>query len=218
MLHQPCGGNFFTRFQRRIAGYFQSASCGPLLESLVLRCREDGIFEKRACTAAIFIPRNDQHSLEGADVPHGFPNFRHIRRRFPSIEVALEIPIADLWLPAGDKRISHAQNDEPATLAGVEDTAAISEAAGLTAEFAHLIVPEIECLDRLHCLGHLLPVGPHILHWSAANAARNAAQTLHSGTVLHHGVRHKFVPRLAPSYIKNSLAIVAAALLDARNR
>src|SRR3981081_4443988 len=147
MLHQPCGRNFFTGFQRRIAGYIQAASCGPLLESLVLHYREDGIFEEPACTAAIFIPRNDQHSLEGADVPHGFPNFRHIRRRFPSIEVALQIGIAEAWLPARGKGINHAQNDEPATLAGVEDTAAISESAGLTAEFAHLIVLEIECLN-----------------------------------------------------------------------
>src|SRR4030088_1109887 len=146
MLHQPCSRNLFMGFQSRIAGYFQTASCSPLLESLVLRFRKDGIFEKRACTATIFIPRNNQHSLEGADVPYGFPNFRHIRRRFPSLEVALEIGIADAWLPARCKRISHAQNDEPATLAGVEDTAAISESAGLTAEFAHLIVLEIECL------------------------------------------------------------------------
>src|SRR6202140_5238749 len=137
MLHQPRGRNFFTSFERRIAGYIQSASFGPLLESLVLRFSKDGIFEKRACTATILIPRNDQHSLEGADVPHGFPNFRHIRRRFPSIEVALEIGIADAWLPASCKPISHAQNDEPATLAGVEDTAAISESAGLMAEFTH---------------------------------------------------------------------------------
>src|SRR6202521_4533524 len=147
MLHQPRGRNFFTRFERRIAGYFQSASCGLLLEFLVLRCSKDWIFEKRACTAAIFIPRNDQHSLESADVPHGFPNFRHIRRRFPSIEVALEIAVADVGLSASCERISHAQNDEPATLAGVEDTAAISESAGLMAEFAYLIVLEIECLN-----------------------------------------------------------------------
>src|SRR4029077_8535223 len=122
-------------------------------------------------------------------------------------EVALQIRIADAGLPASGKRIAHAQYDEPAPLAGVEDTAAIGESAGLTAEFAHLILLEIECLHGLNCLGHFLPVRPHILHRSAAHDASNAAQTFHPGTVVHHGVPHKFVPRLAPSYLKNGLAI-----------
>ena len=54
-------------------------------------------------------------------------------------KVLFEVAIRDGGRAAGLERVGHAQDDEPAALAGVEDAAAIGEAARFMAQAAHLV-------------------------------------------------------------------------------
>ena len=78
---------------------------------------------------------------------------------------------------------------------------------------------QIEYLDRLDCLGYLLPVSTHILHRSAADATRNAAQALDPCAISTDGVRNEVVPGFSGADIEqNSPFDLAGTLFYAPDR
>src|SRR5579863_5602028 len=132
-LHQPGGGNFLVGFERGIAGHREPANAGALLQFLMLFLGGGGVLEKRTGTLAIGVARNDQHTLQRANVAHRFPRLGEIGSGFAALEVPLEIGIADVRFASWSERISDAQKDEASALGRVEDARAVAETAGFAA-------------------------------------------------------------------------------------
>src|ERR1700688_4469713 len=217
VLDQPRGGNFFVSLERRIAGNDQAASSGAVFQVSMLFFGEHRILKERACTLAVWISGDDEHAFDRADVAYRLAGFGEVRRRVAVFKLALDVGISDTRMPSGRESVGDAKNDKPAALAGVEDTGAVAKAASFVAEFADLTIVQVENLYRRDGLRYFLPIRPHVLHRSAAHAARNAAEALDAGAVRHHGARHEFIPRLSGADIEKNFAvfIMCGTLVDA---
>lgn len=220
VFDQPCGRNFLAGFERGITGYGKSASRGAQLQIFVLRLGEHRILEERARALAIGVSGNDEHTLERTDVAHGLAGLSEVRRGFAALEVTLEVGVGEARAALGSKRVGGAENDETPALAGVEYAGAVAELAGFSTEFAHLIILQVENLNRSDRVGDFLSVGADVLHRRATHAARNAAEALDAGAVCAHGVRDKLVPRFAGADLEKNFAgfIVVVASVDTLNR
>src|SRR6266576_5416983 len=111
--------------------------------------------------------------------------------------MSFQVRVLNSRFTAGDQRISHAQDDESSTLAGIEDAGAVLEPAGFGTEFANLTVSEIQREHRGDSLGDLLAVCSDILHRRSAHAAGNTAQALDPGTISGDSAGHEPVPLFA---------------------
>src|SRR5579863_8034640 len=106
-----------------------------------------GILKERTGALAVGITGNDEHAFDGADMPDGLASLGEIGCRLATLEMTLEIGIADAGFAAGSEGVGDAENDEAAALSRVEDAGAVVESTGLRAEFAHLIIFQIEDED-----------------------------------------------------------------------
>ena len=140
-----------------------------------------------------------------ANVAHRFARLGEIGRGLAAFEVPLQVGIVEVRLASGRERVGDAQNDESSALGRIEDAGAVSEAAGLAAEFAYLAVFEVEDLDRLDRLRNFLPIGADILYRRAADAARNAAQALDARAMRHDSVRDEAVPGFSRAGVEQEL-------------
>src|ERR1700722_12861198 len=169
---------------------------------------DDRVLKERSRTLAVRIAGNDQHAFEGADVAHRFARFGQRRSALPSFEMTLQIGITDAGVASGRKREHNSQNDEAATLGGVEYAAAVGEAAGFMAQFAYLALFQVQHQARFDCFGNFLPVVSDVLHRSSTYASGNAAQTLDSRASGPHRVRDKPVPGFARTGVEENFAVV----------
>ena len=64
---------------------------------------------------------------------HGLAGFAETWERFAASEMPLQVGISDARLAIGREGVADTQNDEPSSLAGIEDTGAIAKTAGLSA-------------------------------------------------------------------------------------
>src|SRR5208337_1648068 len=204
-LNQPRCGNFSALLECRIAGHDKPLGRGALVQIFMLLFGEHGILEKRAGALAIGIARDDEHALARADVAHGLARFSEIGARFAAFEMTLQVGIFEVRLAAGLERVGDAENDE-----------AVTEAAGLPAQLAHLAGFPIEDFDRGDGLGNFLSVGTDILYRRAAHAAGDAAQAFDARTSRHDGLGDEAVPGFSRAHVENNFAaVVAGAALDA---
>src|SRR5580700_7545669 len=210
---QPCSRNFLAGFERGITGHGKSAGRGALLQILVLRCGEHRILEERPRALAVGVAGNDEHAFAGADVAHGLAGLCKIRHGFAALKVALEVGIGEEWVAFGSKRVRDAENDKTLALTGVEYAGAVTEVEGFRAEFAHLIVFQVENLNRSDRVGDLLSVGADVLHRRATDVARNAAEALDASAIRAHGVRDKLIPRFAGACVEKNFAVFGVAVL-----
>src|SRR5690242_13601047 len=114
----------------------------------MLRFGEYGILEERSRALAVRIARNNQHALQGADVTHGLARLRQIGPQLALFEMPFQVGIFDVRLTLGPEGERYLQDDESSTLAGIENTGAIAEPAGLRAQFPNLPVLKVEDLNR----------------------------------------------------------------------
>ena len=66
--------------------------------------------------------------------------------------MSFQVRVLNSRFTAGDQRISHAQDDETSTLAGIEDAGAVLEPAGFGTEFANLISSAGSCSSEIGTL------------------------------------------------------------------
>jgi hypothetical protein len=168
------------------------------------------ILEEGPGTSRIFIPGRNQHPLERADSANRFSCVRQSRGLLPSRKMFFQVGVLDARCALGRQPIVHPYNHVPSALSGVENARAVTESAGLGAQVMELSISHIEGEYRIHTLGDLLPVGPHILHRRAAHAAGNAAEALDPGTIARHRPRHESVPWFSRSHFESRLPILTA--------
>lgn len=159
--------------------------------------RNDGVLEERACAAAVRLSFDDKHPLAVTDGADSMINIERCRRwtcRIPPGEVAFEVGVSKIGsgLPIEPKR--DASDDVTASLGGVKDAVAISEAALLMRKGDESHGFKIEGADSSDRAGDLLTVSTDILYGSAADRTGNSGHALDAADSLLADVQHKVIP------------------------
>src|SRR5271170_6881292 len=106
----------------------------------------------------------------------------------------LQIGISDARGAIFSECVVDAGDDVAAAFGGVEDAAAVGEAAIHRRQILKLKRGEIEDADRGDGFGDFLSVGPDVLDRSAAHGAGDSGKTLDAGVILLDGMGDEGIP------------------------
>lgn len=201
-FEEPCGRKFDVAFG---GGPVRNFSCGNLQIFGNLRQdrdRNERIFEEGACAAAIGFTFDDQHALAMADRPDSVEDIERSGRgvRAPVSEVALQIGVGKIGASGGIEAEGDGGDNVAMAVRGVEDTAAIREAALLAGEGDEGIgcgvfkAFKIESANGGNGAGNLLSIGPDVLDGCAADRAGDSGETFDSADSLLTDAEDEGVP------------------------
>ena len=140
----------------------------------------------------------EHHGLGSPDREHAAAHVGERRPAdAPSLEITLEIRVANRGGPIAGKPIGHGEDHEPLGIGALESARPVAEAALRGREGRDLARAPIEDTDRRHCLRDFLSVGAHVLDGRGADQAGNAAEALEPAPPLRHRALHERIPRLA---------------------
>jgi len=102
--------------------------------------------------------------------------------------------VLQTWSATPLQPVIHPQDDVPSAFCAVKDAGAIAEPARRLGQHHNAVFFQVERAHRLDRVGDLLPIGANVLHRRAPDAARNTAQALDSGAILHDRLGDEVIP------------------------
>lgn len=173
------------------SGWVDGEISGDLVQD---SCGNDGVLEEGAYAAAVGLAFDDQHALGVADLADGVVDVNGFRLGISSGEVALQVSVCELWGGRAIEAEGYLADDVAIAVSGVEDAAAVGEAALLVGEGDEGESFEVEDADVGDRVGDLLAVGADVLDGRAADAAGNAGEAFDAADSLLTDVEDKVVP------------------------
>jgi len=193
MFEEPRGGEFDIAVVGSPVGDFFDGNVQVGGDAGQDGCRDDGIFEEGAGTAAVGFALDDQHALAVTDLADGVVDL-HRRRSGAAGEVALQVGVGELW-SCGEVEAKGDLGDDVAVAMGrVEDAAAVGEPALLMREGDEGVGRQVEGADLGDGVGDLLAVGSDVLDWGAPDRAWDAGEALDAGDSLLADAEDEAVP------------------------
>lgn len=154
--------------------------------------RNDGIFEERSGATAVGFALDDEHAFAVADGTDGVVDVQ--RRGGFVCEMMLEVGVGQVGFCQAAEAKGDGGDDVSIAMDGVEDAAAVGEAALLVREVDEGVGFEIEGADIDDGVGNLLAVGSDVLDGSTADGARDASEAFDTADSLLADCEDKGVP------------------------
>ena len=189
LLDEPGSGQLDEVISGRMAGN----ATGKFGNAGIVAGADDGILEEAAGAAAVGIPGDDKHAFAPADGADGRADLGE-RRLVGLRKILLQVGVGEARCAVFLQSVVDAGDDVASALGGVENAAAIREAAVRRREFPDFETAEVDGANGDDGFGNFLSVSANVLDGRSADGAGDSGKTFDAGIVLGDSVANKGIP------------------------